>query len=45
MKSVKSIGFSFKQGKDKTKRFRHVRGEKQTLVSSLTVHSSTAGNY
>jgi len=31
--------------KNKTKRFRYVRGGKQTLVCSRTVHSSTVVRY
>jgi hypothetical protein len=43
MKSAKSFGFCFKQGKEKnkTKRFCYVRGGKQSLICSRTVHSST----
>tara|TARA_R110001606_G_C15317395_1_gene644290 strand:+ start:507 stop:644 length:138 start_codon:yes stop_codon:yes gene_type:complete len=33
-----------KKRKNKTKRFRYVRGGKQTLVCSRTVHSSTVGH-
>jgi hypothetical protein len=46
MKSAKSLGFCFKQGKEKnkTKRFCCVHGGKQTPVCSRTVHSSTVSN-
>jgi len=46
MNTAKSLGFCFKQGKEKTKPkdFAMCVEESKTLVCSRTVHSHTVGN-